>query len=251
MDLNIDHYSLEELLKLFKLPEQFSEADLKEARKRVVAVHPDKSGLDKEYFIFFHKAYSLLSSVYSFKRKAQANMYEPQSFDTILQSMEETDKRLLAERFSKNKSFSKEFNALFESLYMKEEDGYGDWLQSNDDLDQSFEERKKQSRAIVTSTIDAANTPHYSDLKSVYTVNSVIGVSEEDYRRGFSSVEELKQHRSQKITPLEREQAEQVLSRQEEEESRLATERAFRLLQEEKINQKKQQTFWGQLLRLQ
>ena len=89
MDLNIDHYSLEDLLTLFKLPQQFTEADLKEARKRVVAVHPDKSGLDKEYFLFFHKAYSLLTSVYSFKRKAQANMYETQSFSDILESMEE------------------------------------------------------------------------------------------------------------------------------------------------------------------
>jgi len=251
MDLNIDHYSLEDLLKLFKLPEHFTEADLKEARKRVVAVHPDKSGLDKEYFLFFHKAYSLLTSVYSFKRKAQANMYETQSFESILESMEETDKRLLAERFSKNPSFSKEFNTLFESLYMKEEDGYGDWLQSNEDLDQSFEERKKQSRAMVVSTIDAANTPYYSDLKSVYTVDTVIGVSEADYRRGFGSVEELKQDRSKQIIPLERGQAEQLLSRQEEEESRMATERAFRLLQEEKVNQKKQQSFWSQLLRLQ
>jgi len=251
MDLNLDHYSLEDLLKLFKLPQQFSEADLKEARKRVVAVHPDKSGLDKEYFLFFHKAYSLLSSVYSFKRKAQANMYEPQSFDDILQSMEETDKRLLAERFSKNASFSKEFNSLFESLYLKEEDGYGEWLQSNEDLNQSFEERKKQSRSMVVSTIDAANTPFYSDLKSVYTVDTVIGVSEEDYTRKFSSVEELKRHRSQTIVPLQREQAEQLLTKQEEEESRLATERAFRLLQEEKVNQKKQQTFWGKLLQLQ
>ena len=251
MDLNLDHYSLEDLLKLFKLPEQFTEADLKEARKRVVAVHPDKSGLDKEYFLFFHKAYSLLTSVHSFKRKAQANMYETQSFETILESMEETDKRLLAERFSANTSFLKEFNTLFETLYMKEEDGYGDWLQSNEDLDQSFEERKKQSRAMIISTIDAANTPYYSDLKSVYTVDTVIGVSEADYRRGFATVEELKQDRSKQIIPLQREQAEQLLSKQEEEESRLATERAFRLLQEEKVNQKKQQSFWSQLLRLQ
>jgi hypothetical protein len=251
MDLNLDHYSLEDLLKLFKIPEQFTEADLKEARKRVVAVHPDKSGLDKEYFLFFHKAYSLLTSVHSFKRKAQANMYETQSFETILESMEETDKRLLAERFSSNTSFLKEFNTLFETLYMKEEDGYGDWLQSNEDLDQSFEERKKQSRAMVVSTIDAANTPYYSDLKSVYTVDTVIGVSEADYRRGFATVEELKQDRSKQIIPLQREQAEELLSRQEEEESRLATERAFRLLQEEKVNQKKQQSFWSQLLRLQ
>jgi hypothetical protein len=81
MDLNLDHYTLEDLLKLFKLPEQFTEADLKEARKRVVAVHPDKSGLDKEYFIFFHKAYSLLSSVHSFKRKAQANIFQKRCFN--------------------------------------------------------------------------------------------------------------------------------------------------------------------------
>ena len=251
MDLNLDHYSLEDLLKLFKLPEQFTEADLKEARKKVVAVHPDKSGLDKEYFLFFHKAYSLLTSVHSFKRKAEANMYETQSFETILESMEETDKRLLAERFSANTSFLKEFNTLFETLYMKEEDGHGDWLQSNEDLDQSFEDRKNQSRAMVVSTIDAANTPYYSDLKSVYTVDTVIGVSEVDYRRGFSTVEELKQDRSKQIIPLQREQAEELLSRQEEEESRLATERAFRLLQEEKVNQKKEQTFWSKLLRLQ
>jgi hypothetical protein len=251
MDLNLDHYSLEDLLKLFKLPEKFTEADLKEARKRVVAVHPDKSGLDKEYFLFFHKAYSLLTSVHSFKRKAEANMYETQSFETILESMEETDKRLLAERFSANTSFLKEFNTLFETLYMKEEDGYGNWLQSNEDLDQSFEDRKKQSRAMVISTIDAANTPYYSDLKSVYTVDTVIGVSEADYRRGFSTVEELKHDRSKQIIPLQREQAEELLSRQEEEESRLATERAFRLLQEEKVNEKKQQTFWSKLLRLQ
>lgn len=251
MDLNLDHYSLEDLLKLFKLPEQFTEADLKEARKRVVAVHPDKSGLDKEYFLFFHKAYSLLTSVHSFKRKAEANMYETQSFETILESMEETDKRLLAERFSANTSFLKEFNTLFETLYMKEEDGHGDWLQSNEDLDQSFEDRKKQSRAMVVSTIDAANTPYYSDLKSVYTVDTVIGVSEADYRRGFSTVEELKHDRSKQIIPLQREQAEELLSRQEEAESRLATERAFRLLQEEKVNQKKEQTFWSKLLRLQ
>ena len=63
MDLNLDHYSLKDLLKLFKLPEHFNESDLKEARKRVVAVHPDKSGLDKEYFLFFNKSYSLISSV--------------------------------------------------------------------------------------------------------------------------------------------------------------------------------------------
>ena len=248
MDLNIDNYSLDDLLKLFHLSKDFTESDLKEARKRVVAVHPDKSGLDKEYFLFFHKAYSLLSSVHSFKRKAQANMYEPQEFETILESLEDSDKRILAKKFIDHKSFSKEFNRLFETLYIKEDDGYGDWLKSHEEAP-SFESMKQQSRAMVVSHVSAANTPHYSDLKSVYTVDSVIGVSEEDYRKR-GTLEEIKQERSVALKPLSREEAERILVEQEEEEGRLATERAFRFLQEEKVNEKKQQTFWGKLLKL-
>lgn len=248
MDLNIDHYTLDDLLDLFKLPKDFTESDLKEARKRVVAVHPDKSGLDKEYFLFFHKAYSLLASVHSFKRKVQANMYEPQDFETILESLEDSDKRLLAKKFNDHESFSKEFNRLFENLYLKEEDGYGDWLKSEEEAP-SFDVMKQQSRAMVVSNVSAANTPHYSDLKSVYTVDSVIGVSEQDYQKR-GSLEEMKQERGVVLTPLSREDAERVLLNQEEEEGRLATERAFRFLQEEKVNEKKQQSFWGTLLKL-
>ena len=54
MDLNLDHYSLDELLKLFKLPKPFTEKQLKDARKIVVSVHPDKSKLPQEYFLFFY-----------------------------------------------------------------------------------------------------------------------------------------------------------------------------------------------------
>ena len=248
MDLNIDHYSLDDLLTLFKLSKDFTESDLKEARKRVVAVHPDKSGLDKEYFLFFHKAYSLLSSVHSFKRKTQSDMYEPQNFETILENLEETDKRILAKKFIDHKSFSNDFNRLFETLYLKEEDGYGDWLKSEEDSF-SFEDIKKQSRSIVVSHVSAANTPYYSDLKSVYTVDSVIGVSEEDYlKRG--SLEEMKQERSVALKPLSRDESERILIEKEDEEGRLATERAFRFLQEEKVNEKKQKSFWGTLLKL-
>ena len=34
-------------------------------------MHPDKSKLDKSYFIFFSKAYKLLYSIYEFKHKNQ------------------------------------------------------------------------------------------------------------------------------------------------------------------------------------
>jgi hypothetical protein len=139
---------------------------------------------------------------------------------------------------------------LLDTLYTKEDDGHGDWFKSTEDLDLSYEQRKQQSRAIVVSTIEAANTDHFSDLKNVYTVDTVLGVSEEDYRSTYKTVEELKQVRSQNIIPLQREEAERRLAHDQERESIAATERAFRLLQEEQFNRKQQQVFWGKLLKL-
>ena len=52
VDLDIEHYDLESLVKLFKIPMQFCEKDLKIRKKIVLATHPDKSRLDKNIFIF-------------------------------------------------------------------------------------------------------------------------------------------------------------------------------------------------------
>jgi hypothetical protein len=250
MDLDIDHYSLQDLLKLFQLPEDFTEQQLRNARKRVVAVHPDKSGLDHTYFLFFHKAYTLLNTVFRFKQKAQTRLQETPSFADLMSEMEDTDKTMLAHTFTTNPQFNKEFNQLFETLYTKDEDGHGEWLKSNEDLEVTYDQRKQQSRALTVSSIEAANTPHFSDLKNAYTVDTVIGVSEEDYRSTYKTVEELKQVRAQNIIPLQREEAERKLAQEQERESSAATDRAYRLLQEEQYNRQQQQVFWGKLLQL-
>ena len=64
VDLDIDNYELEDLLNLFKLSYDFSEEDLKKVKKQVLKTHPDKSKLDKIYFLFFTKAYKMISQVY-------------------------------------------------------------------------------------------------------------------------------------------------------------------------------------------
>lgn len=53
LDLNIHNYELNDLLGLFELPFHFDDSDLKNAKRIVLKTHPDKSGLDKEYFLFF------------------------------------------------------------------------------------------------------------------------------------------------------------------------------------------------------
>jgi hypothetical protein len=63
-DLSIENYSLHELLKLFELPENFSDYELKNAKKIVLRLHPDKSGLPSEYFLFYSKAYKMLYNIW-------------------------------------------------------------------------------------------------------------------------------------------------------------------------------------------
>jgi len=249
MDLNLDNYSLKEILKLFDLPEQFTLEQLKHARKKVVAVHPDKSGLDKSYFLFFYNAYALLETVHKFNQKTIQNMSKPVAFEDILAGMEDSDKKIIADRFTKNPSFNKEFNALFETLYIRDDDGHGEWLKSDADLNPSYKARKQTSRSMVVAGIAPANEVVVHDLKSIYTTECVIGVSEEDYRAG-PNYEELKQSRSTSISPLTRTEAERVLASEHDRESSLATERTFRLLQQEKMNLAQQTKFWGKLMTL-
>ena len=52
LDLNLYNYDLHELLTLFKLKEDFTKEEFKDAKNIVYAVHPDKSNLNKEYTDF-------------------------------------------------------------------------------------------------------------------------------------------------------------------------------------------------------
>ena len=53
LDLDINNYNLDDLLKLFKLEYQFTAEHLKRAKRQALQMHPDKSRLDRKYFLFF------------------------------------------------------------------------------------------------------------------------------------------------------------------------------------------------------
>ena len=95
-DLNIDNYDLTDILKLFKLEIDFGENELKNAKKVVLKMHPDKCGLDKEYFIFFSRAYKLLYSLHQFRKgndvKARKPAYDASEF---VSEESETNKEII------------------------------------------------------------------------------------------------------------------------------------------------------------
>jgi hypothetical protein len=134
LDLDIRNYELRDILNLFKLPSVFTEAHMREAKLMVMRTHPDKSGLDKEYFLFFSKAYKILHEVYQVR--AGLSRQKDAKYDDVKEDIDarrnansDKLKRMNADEFNRW------FNQTFEQnrLHDEEQDsGYGDWLKSND-----------------------------------------------------------------------------------------------------------------------
>lgn len=268
VELDLDKYELNDLLVLFRLNINFTAAEFKDAKKIVHAVHPDKSGLSPSYFIFFCKAYKLLGQINNFKTKRQDDNVDHHLTFGEIAEVTESDKHTATQAFTKTKNYNKKFNELFEKHYIRTEEeqrGYGDWLASSSDK-VDYDTRKKEAREVsVRTSIEGYNTlsnftslgdtpvtfsnGKYEDLKQIYTTDTVIGVSEQDYVCKHASLEELKQSRTD-INPYDQKTADSILRSQKEEEDRVDTHRAFRLMQQEENNKKQQNNFWSSLLHL-
>lgn len=69
LDLNIEKYSIKDILHLFNFESgTLTKDDLKKAKKIVLKIHPDKSRLDPKYFLFFMKAYNHIEELYKGQR---------------------------------------------------------------------------------------------------------------------------------------------------------------------------------------
>ena len=115
LDLNIDNYSLEDILNLFNLNLIYTKEDLKNAKKKALKTHPDKSGLERSVFIFFSKAYNILSKLYKLKNRTEKKV---ENIDYDENDMEESqgNKELLQMKLKNldKKNFNTWFNKLFE-----------------------------------------------------------------------------------------------------------------------------------------
>jgi hypothetical protein len=268
IDLNLDNYDLNDLLKLFKLKINFNENDLKEAKKIVHLIHPDKSGLDSKYFIFYKKAYDLIYHIYKINHKTTTDKVSNVSYDTLKQDYYQSDRSKAVQSIQKSSQFNQHFNQLFDEHYIKDEHGYGDWLKKEEES-LSYDKLKKQSRDLALRTnieemvakgsytnLDAPNTyttNDYMDLREAYTTGSVIGVDEHlDFHRvkKYNSVEELKNERSKIIKPISSNHSEQILKQQQEEENQKSIQRMYNLTVEHEQQQKKQASFWTKFLNI-
>lgn len=284
LDLDLDHYSLEDLYHLFNIYNGvLNEPVLKESKQIVLKMHPDKSRLDPKYFLFFSKAYKRLYSIYEFQNKSTSKTYKDEDF------FDESNRNVLNNMFETNKQFKdpKNFNSWFNQSFEKHrlenptEQGYGDWLKSDEgmmninenvtkgNMNDIFEQKKKQIQAVTVytgvtdmfaSTLggsllnggDNFTTDNYTDLRQAYT-ETLIPVTNEDYEKmqKFNNISEYKRHRDKvDVTPLSKADAERKLFSQQNQMEQESAALAFKYAQEAEHAKQKQQSFWGDIKQL-
>lgn len=284
LDLNIDNYNLEDMLNLFGLNINYTIGDLKNAKKMALKTHPDKSGLKKEVFIFFSKAYNMLSKIYKLKNKTEKKVenidYDENDMKDDIGNKELLDMKL---KTLKKKNFNKWFNDLFEKSNGKSNmDGYGDWLKSEEgvsnikisnktEFDALFKKKKREGRELIVKAdiqdmiynsggtmLDTTETVYSSDIFSKLRyddvrkahMETVVPVTEQDFKekKRFDNVEQYIRHRKSsegKIPDLSYSKVQLKKSKNNNEV--IDTKRAYNLLMEDDKMKNKNKMWWKNL----
>ena len=288
MDLTIENYSQTDLYKLFGIDSQnrLTHDVMKQSKKIVLKTHPDKSGLEPKYFLFFTKAYKRIYGIYEFQNKnhnkiEDANEYTDTENNILLEQLFTNDKTLKTPD-----KFNKWFNEQFDKHKLEDpsEKGYGDWLKSDENVDNmekisqsqmaiEIEKKKKQVQSLseykgidtqyasifggsalmdynsnyTSGSVFSEDNLNYTDLKQAY-VESVIPVTNEDYQNTpkFKNVDEYRRHRDTvDISPIDKaESMKQLYNENKNQEDESVALAYYYAKQAEKAKLQKQ-SFWA------
>jgi hypothetical protein len=281
IDLNIDNYTLNDLYNLFKINTQTLTDDImKNSKKIVLAMHPDKSQLESKYFLFYSAAYRRLYSIYEFQNKSSKKNVNLEDHNP------DENNRLLDRMFQRNdklkdtKNFNVWFNAQFEKRKVGDtnDNGYGEWLKSDEgiydvgivsksNMSQEFEKQKKHIQTLnVYNGVNASTfglcggtllgqqdnytSEGFTDLRQAY-VESVIPVTQDDYnnRTKYRNIEELKNARTND-KPLDKEQALKQIYQENQKNDQDCAAIAYYYAQQTEQALKNNKSFWAELKQL-
>jgi len=127
-NLDISSYSLEEMFGLFDLTYDLTEDSMRAAKKKVLMLHPDKSNLPSEYFLFYKEAYEIILDIYKQKNKIQnaplsATIYNPEVVKTKgIGNQNNEPVNNFNPKEIQGKKFNDKFNELYETNMSKKTD---------------------------------------------------------------------------------------------------------------------------------
>jgi len=285
MDLNVENYSLNDLLNLFKLTPDFTISDLKNAKKIVYKTHPDKSKLPKEVFIFFVKAYKYVHNIYEFKKRTNNNETE---YENVVEYSDKEKKNIVNSINKNNIEFNTWFNEMFDKYSLNDnENGYEEWLKQEntsivkaENISQLHGEFNKYKQSAIkdivvhkeiedvcntlsygSSNINKKNVGDYSsnnlfdsslaynDVKKAHT-ETFIPVTDEDFKakKKYNNIFELNNERtSQQFLLPSMEQSNEYIRQKQSIENNIANKDAYEMLKKQEEQEKMNNLFWKNL----
>ena len=249
-NLDISMYSFQDILQLFEIDDrQFTLKEMKRAKNKVMMIHPDKSNLPSEYFIFYKKAYEILYGFFEENIKQNKlvtnSEYEP---TYVSKQMQGQMSNVLNDM--KSNDFNAKFNGLFEKHMIKKEDnGKNEWFTDENavyedslmkgNMSTAMENMRAKSNSIVkynnVQTLHGGGEKLYDDddddsyiqsypfsklkfddLRKVHKDETIFAVSEKDISKVkvYSSPEQLMQVRGTQIDPLDKRASEQMIQQE-------------------------------------
>lgn len=182
-NLNIQKYSYKELLSIFGLPENYGEMELKQAKKKVLMMHPDKSNYPDEYFIFYRDAFNIILENYRMRVRTEQELpTEPTVYTTELRENVNLSypnpNPNIQHRISKmsNEAFHAKFNELYDThIAQKVDEEKFKWF--------------KEDTAYLNKKINPKDGTAFEEIKQQQYKNGLIkynGVQDYGYIAGSS-----------------------------------------------------------------
>jgi hypothetical protein len=140
-NLDINTYSLEEIFGLFDLNYNLSEDSMRAAKKKVLMIHPDKSRLPANYFLFYKQAYEIVLNIYKQKSKFNDNAKgAPQQYSPDVEQHSSIGNNGAP---STDANISKKFsNSKFNELYDQNMVRKTDWFKQDEPVMDDFSKRQ-------------------------------------------------------------------------------------------------------------
>jgi hypothetical protein len=238
-NLDISQYNFNELLELFELdPTTVSIHELTKAKRKVLFMHPDKSGLPPEYFLFYKKAYDMVYQMYgdvhriNTKLPEEAPEYIPNDRNIQTFSIEK-------------KNFQEKFNKLFEENKIQRNIRSNDWFSNssstdykiqgnvNDSIERlkdtqqnlvkyngvqmlmsrkgsSFYDDDEDEQEYVES--DLFSKLKFEDLRKVHKDQTIFnGVRQQEFHGKDMTVEEYQRQRNHLPLPISKQESEKII----------------------------------------
>jgi hypothetical protein len=185
-NLNIHMYSLKEILGLFGLTHNISLEDLKQAKKQVLMLHPDKSRLPADYFLFYKKAFDIVVNIYENVNKQNADVpttqidYQPYKNEMNKATVNKVTSVI---KDMKTAEFQNKFNKLFEENMAQKVDAEKySWFSKDEPVFKTDEQVSTKNMGRVFDKMKQSQNGliHYRGVQEMVSANHGNRLYDED-----------------------------------------------------------------------